>query len=736
MESIKNIDETLDIYENSRVDFHNTANDLRERETSLLQERVKLLDLFKSCDNLVAPGDEPTLGKYVAGLLKESWVIVMGTLLCIHGVVYILKLMFDISWNTWNWIATTFCWMLPISGCLCAIGYLVYKSRETKWNKLSEEYEENEFHNIINELSSIDKSFNEQVKDYISIVNLRTSSVLSEDTNVLKSYIFKYSMLFYSDREDIQKEQNILKLYIQNFKDQMSYIDSIIPTSPKEKKSNEDDFVVTPCVGGLLFILFAFHCLIWLLKFMFDISWDTWHWVTVVFWIALPICAIEWIVMYYKTIIDQEKHSSDVRTYNIYKEASESLKNDINEAQEYLLSLKKNYTELENHEKNIIPELFNQHLALPIRSIDKWEINTALHTFLSLFHKKNEAYSAVNERVKKLLDFHDDKLLVFYEHSLESEYSGPYKDLKLFIKMSKQDNMRSEFTPKGIFTKDIDQLTCDVENFIDIDKIVNTFIKIQDIDDSGTFLEYDCKKVEDKTNQLLEYTNKFSKRVSSFQDITKRINKALNLVRLVAYRNIYLGVEIINIVRINGGGGMLTTATDNIDCLSGDFVQLDMIEEFSGNDALVEIFDSAIGSALCRLESMVKSKDGRKLISQNPKTALLAAGGAALIAGISTAMETWKQRNQKIEYCLESQKESISRMEELMDFYLAMQTSSLRAIEVIKAIIKVNKGFMTIYQPIKEKVFIKQAPETITIKELQELALAVADFKKISETKL
>ena len=78
----------------------------------------------------------------------------------------------------------------------------------------------------------------------------------------------------------------------------------------------------------------------------------------------------------------------------------------------------------------------------------------------------------------------------------------------------------------------------------------------------------------------------------------------------------------------------------------------------------------------------------------------------------------------------------IKNMEALVDSYLMNLSSSKRALELIKAIIKANDGFTAIYAPLSNKVFVDKSIDSVSMTELQELAIAISEYKKISDSKL
>lgn len=72
----------------------------------------------------------------------------------------------------------------------------------------------------------------------------------------------------------------------------------------------------------------------------------------------------------------------------------------------------------------------------------------------------------------------------------------------------------------------------------------------------------------------------------------------------------------------------------------------------------------------------------------------------------------------------------------MVDNYTKGQSQLLRAIEIIKAIKKANDGYMNVYEPLRHKVFDEGQLTSVTMKELQQMAMATKEYNKISQAKL
>ena len=68
--------------------------------------------------------------------------------------------------------------------------------------------------------------------------------------------------------------------------------------------------------------------------------------------------------------------------------------------------------------------------------------------------------------------------------------------------------------------------------------------------------------------------------------------------------------------------------------------------------------------------------------------------------------------------------------------YNSGQAQALRAIEIIKAIVNTNNGFMAIYEPMRKTVYEDKNLANITMKDIQQLAQATQEYQKISKSKI
>jgi len=571
-------------------------------------------------------------------------------------------------------------------------------------------------------------------EEILNIISNRIKRLEKFSPEILKNQFLKERNLFTCEREIIYKQIKTLDVTAASLLIQLSSL----PVYRKPAKKPEfSDFVSETIASWILIfgLLIVFHCIIWVLKLMVDISWNTWGWVTTMFWIALTITPFIIFVGYLKHQPKIKEWEEENANYEYYTKISSYLNNSINDIEKEKKRLQAYLDRLTQLSTSVLHSLYTTNLALPIRSLKGWDYKNAKATFWKLFQLRKDAAASTSpdERIQKSLQFYDTKLSIFYTRSLPSETeAGIYKPFKSL----KANQYRSNFTPKEAMLSRINHLTTETDNFVNIDTVIDDFNELVNTDTSGFFLDHDSKKVEQKTKSLQKSYNDFAETVQLFSIHAQDVNHSLGLARAVAYRNIYLGAELINIVRENGGGGSLTSMDDKIADLSIATVKVGGITDFSTKDALKDIMTSAADTMLGSINNILNDKASRKYAKKNPKEALAVAAGAAVISGINAAMEAWEKRNQKIADCLKIQEKVVTQMDSLVETYLDSEAKVYRALELTESLVKVNNGFMKIYEGLHNKIFINHQPQSVTMTELQQLVLAIKDYKSISDTKL
>lgn len=286
-----------------------------------------------------------------------------------------------------------------------------------------------------------------------------------------------------------------------------------------------------------------------------------------------------------------------------------------------------------------------------------------------------------------------------------------------------EDNEKSLVTGKyeAKVKNNLGNITLKLEDN-NIDDIIKRVDLIKDFDTSGIFTTHSLTKLNNKTEQMTNCFDSIEKRYKELSDVGEITNKILVEARGAAYRNIFLGVELLNYIRDNSGGTGLKVQHDSVDMqeinLSTD-IPLSSLNIDFGEVLTVGLFN----------------KEGSKAISRilkNPKS----IGYNSALIGISVAKELLKARNKAIKANIKQQKELIKCIDDACKNYTNTRAQMFRAIEIVKAIVHSNAGFMAIYAPLRDKVFIEGKVAEITRKDVFQLRNALDEYKKISDSKM
>lgn len=88
--------------------------------------------------------------------------------------------------------------------------------------------------------------------------------------------------------------------------------------------------------GAIVLALFLFHCIIWCLKHLFDITWNTWGWTTTVFFWGLGICVLVSLGCLYYDYKRKKKYEELLDLYNAYVALKEKLTPEIKNSRKRL----------------------------------------------------------------------------------------------------------------------------------------------------------------------------------------------------------------------------------------------------------------------------------------------------------------------------------------------------------------------------------------------------------------
>ena len=228
---------------------------------------------------------------------------------------------------------------------------------------------------------------------------------------------------------------------------------------------------------------------------------------------------------------------------------------------------------------------------------------------------------------------------------------------------------------------------------------------------------------KDKTEKMHKIYKNAKAEFEELLQLTNQLNTLLGIIRMYAYKNIHLGAELLNYERENSGGKSLTTEKSIADIANIKFHNLN-INSISLEFHTIKSFATG---ALSTLDAIASSRSLSKFATNNPKT----TGLIMVIEGVGNMLE---ERKEAIENNIRMQKKMVEQFGKMIDQYVKCKAEMVRGIEIAKAIINANRGFMHTYEPLRDKVFTSQQP--LTMDDMQALALATSEYKKISMSKL
>lgn len=400
-----------------------------------------------------------------------------------------------------------------------------------------------------------------------------------------------------------------------------------------------------------------------------------------------------------------------------------------------------------DEEKQIIFDDINQELKIPfkIEWIDKKNYKDISHWLINQIKLKQQVETATDPKQRRELyiQLSDGNLQFFYAYSLRGEAGKNKKVYAPFLEKYKTSvNSNNALTlrtdneenviRKGNQTKtDIDIRRC--KALLDDNRMEPLIAQIEDVKNTDVTTAFglftSTTKLAAKTNAFQQLCKAAKAEYDELSTINDKLFDLLALVRLKAYRNIYLCVDLVGVMRTaNAGGNKLTTQKDSvkIEILSMDEVALNT------TDINMDVV-SNIGNTIAGVvNNLVDNKAYRNFAKSNPK---VAAGAAA----IAIAQNYLKERSETIEKNNQLQVQLLENFDQIVDGYNYGKGQMMRVIEIIKSIAKANKGVVKIYAELRDKYLspdAKPVPPQEVIKDMQDLAKATQEYKNISNSKL
>lgn len=448
-------------------------------------------------------------------------------------------------------------------------------------------------------------------------------------------------------------------------------------------------------------------------------------------WIGVILLVVETLIIIDKSgnISKYEKYESELNKYNSTKER---LKHDIPQ-----LKMEIEYLDTVISE-NLFSEI-NGGCSIPLskQAINEstWEgMASKLDDLVVLYSQYKDASKDNSLKKEISKNFFNKKLKFFYEESLKNEagvnvYKKFADQLHKAISMQNFNLLRVDFDEKALLASKEYDFSTKVASYkgtiekMDISYWINQYDSVKNIETSGFLGFTNIDKLASKTQNLQKLYTPIKREYDKLRNVTDDVNYYLTFVRTVAYRNIYLGVELLNYIRDNAGGKSLMAQKDKVN--AGDAM---IVGNVTSDRLHMDSMDNVANTLNGLMSSALEDKELRKFVMKNPKMAT----GAAALAVVGNLLD---ERIEKIENNNELQEQLITSISQMVDGYNSGKAGLLRAIEVIKALSKANIGFLAIYAPLRDKFFVEECT-TATMMDLQNLAKATQEYKHISDTKL
>lgn len=464
-------------------------------------------------------------------------------------------------------------------------------------------------------------------------------------------------------------------------------------------------------------------------------------WFTIVFIISLLLIIVTPLIVIFILVW---RYYSIKKKKEKYKKYLEDLQNYKTEKSGLTIENAKEEREVASVFDNVKDALYdglNVGLSVPLnKDIIKRDTYIELFEELKKLFDLNDKAMLKNNSVSKIVAdkrYYDAKLRFFYTYSLraETELDEVYDHYQEKI-MKSASTGDSDLLRKDdlLFVKqhnaEMAQDLSEIKVMLDDDRLANVmgelgYVQGQETSSFGG-LWIDEKKLTEQSSELKKLYDVAKYEYEELTDSNTKINYWLDYVRAYAYRNIYLGVELVSMARSNAGGQTLATQKDAIDIDMESFA----VQEITINDASVDL-DAHINKTVDAFTHALMNKQTRKWMKSNPKMTM---GAAALTFVGSALMDKLDKHTQLVDEHREFQKSIISNIKVMTESYEEGKAGSLRAIEIIRAIAKANKGFMAVYEPLREKYI--EDGEPLTLQDINAIGKATRDYKNISDSKL
>lgn len=552
------------------------------------------------------------------------------------------------------------------------------------------------------------------------------AKAITPDHDPLESEIDRLQRNVHSLQHDIDKSQQQLNSF--------RVVEEPVEPEPHAKSTAGVTFGIT---GVLVLVLFLFHCLIWLLRHIFNITWDTWGWTTTVLLYGVIISAAITALVAYSDKKRREKYAEDVDDYNEYVANHDRLVQEINGLKSQWEGVNSQLNQTLRMRFDTLGFALNSNVGLPfpMSAVGSSNYNALKGAYLHFLQRQEEIKKIADkeERMQVMRGLMDEKLEFVYTRSIKAEVSPDvYREFSNQFGKRRNNEMvlRQDLpVPRSKGFSEINSLP-GYKRLLDDDTltpIVQQFEAVANRDTSKSgFLSFldDTDKKAAQTKDMQALAQAAKKEYDELMDINAKVSYALDFARACAYRNIYLGTELVNYVRATHAGGSMTKQQDDTDmsAIQSEGLQMDL------GGINVDVSGSALNTLAVMGNAVLDNRGLQQLVKDNPKVSL----GIAAVATIGTAAVSYFSNLSKN---ANAQKQMVDAIKAISEGYTEGKANMLRAIEIIGAIVNCNRGFMKIYEPLRKKIF-DDGNISLTRDDQTKLAAAINNYKKVADTKM
>ena len=342
--------------------------------------------------------------------------------------------------------------------------------------------------------------------------------------------------------------------------------------------------------------------------------------------------------------------------------------------------------------------------------------------------KELESASKENKRAVREL-IYNLKLDAFYELSLQGETSADlYEIFRERLEKAHEDNdyniLRCDDDEELILNNQETELTkliTEGEKVIKKNILTKSLKEITDISNEsveGLLGFTSMSALRSKTERMENIWEEVQSFAASLEDNSNNVNVLLQYARIRAFRNIFLGQELINYLMSLQEGGDLSTEKSIAIADMSDITNFNVTDiDLTASTSMFESYQTYRDTKNL-FKGLGFSKDSSKAVGM----------GAAIV--LKALSDLAAEEDNHIKY----QKEIMKQMKIAEDKILYAQAGLLDALKIVRAINDANYAFIKYYVPLRSCVFEKHEFNRISKDDLIQLNKILVQYEEISKS--